>query len=168
MKDTQQKELYFRPLPIIGLTFLSLFMFIPIVSLFKDLNDTKVLVMLLIFIPITVWFSYRVTRFLIYLIQNRPALILTETHLLDNFAHRQISWVDIHEIRDGDLKSRYLSIVLNNPEKYIGEIKSSVSRKLYRYNTKLFNATFTIPFDILKGDKEENLSKALVEKINYL
>jgi hypothetical protein len=157
MKDTQQKELYFRPLPVIGLTFLCLFMFIPIVSLIKDLNDTKVLIMVLIFIPITFWFSYRVTRFIIYLIKNRPALILTETHLIDNFAHRQISWLDIQEIRDGDLKSRYLSIVLDNPEKYISEIKSSVSRKLYRYNTKLFNATFTIPFDILKGDKEENL-----------
>ena len=57
------------------------------------------------------------------------------------------------------MKSRYLSIALKDPAIYINKMKNGFIKKLYRLNTKLFKATFTIHFDILKGNKEENLKQ---------
>jgi hypothetical protein len=152
-------HLYFKPLPVFGLLYVVMMLYVPIFFLIRDFTDYKVFIFLFFVIPITLWFSFIELRILFFLFKKIPVLILNETQLIDNFNNRKIYWIDILDIRDGDLKSRYLSIALKDPAIYINKMKNGFIKKLYRLNTKLFKATFTIHFDILKGNKEENLKQ---------
>ena len=85
-------HLYFKPLPVFGLLYVVMMLYVPIFFLIRDFTDYKVFIFLFFVIPITLWFSFIELRILFFLFKKIPVLFLFFFYLIYNFNNIKINW----------------------------------------------------------------------------
>jgi hypothetical protein len=88
------------------------------------------------------------------MLSGTPALILTENTLFDFQSGRTINWTDIKDFSMSGYRTTYISIKLNNIEKYISNMKNPLSRFYFRINSRLFHGTFAFNISLIKGNND--------------
>jgi hypothetical protein len=89
------------------------------------------------------------------MVSGKPALILTRETLFVYQTGITIEWKDIKGFNLGGQKSSYITIRLNQPDKYLQRIKNPFSKLFYRVNSKLFGNTFFFTVSLIKGNDEK-------------
>jgi hypothetical protein len=163
MTDTKT-EYYFSKIAIIFasllmLVILFLLVFLAYIFYSADLKIAT-LICLFIFLLFLITFPGYYRRINFFL-ADTPALILTRDELIDNINLQKFKWTDIQNISSESIKMttrvNYIAISLNNPDKYIDNIKSLYKRLIARLNQKDFGGAFSIQPNIIKCDNFELL-----------
>lgn len=93
-------------------------------------------------------------KFFLFLMTNRPALILTPNSLIDNVNGLDIKWSEIknisYQLNKGKAPGGYIAITVVDPDKYILRDPNPFSRLIKRLNTDHFGGTFSIPPSSIK------------------
>ena len=117
----------------------------------------KLVIFFIIWTPTIAWTSHEYFKALYFVIKNKPVLVLTKSQLIDNFNAITYNWSDIKQIRRRSFGSRYLAIILYEPERYKKIIKNVIARQLYKIDTSIFKTAFTVHYALLEGDEDSNL-----------
>jgi hypothetical protein len=151
---------YFHPLFIPVLILIPILMMVPIYNLLNKEAPLKGYLLISFMIIVTALLFFRIVKYFIRLISGKPALVITENNFFDFQTGLTIEWKDIENFSLDGYRSKYISIKLNNREKYISLFKNPLARLYYRLHSKLFHGTFTFNVDFLKG-KNENILEIL-------
>jgi len=104
------------------------------------------------------------------IIDKKMGLIVDEQGITDNSSAISvglIDWVDITEIKSAQLMStRFLLIMVKNPEKYIGRAKL-YQAKIMRTNSNMYGTPISIASTTLKYNFDD-LERLLKNKLNEL
>ena len=106
------------------------------------------------------------------LFDNKAGLIINENGITDNSNASSIGlieWNDILEIKTKQVMStKFLLIVVENPEKYIEKAKSGMKARLMKTNMKMYGTPLSITSNTLNYDFErlEKLINTEFEKNN--
>ncbi|MDF2188087.1 STM3941 family protein [Paraflavitalea sp. CAU 1676] len=109
------------------------------------------------------------------LFDNEPGLVLSEQGIIDNastYKFGLIPWSDISQIYDRTVqasitsKQRFVTIGLENPDKYISRETNVLKRKLLQANAKNYGSPIHISTNGLKTSHKEllNLVNSYFEK----
>jgi hypothetical protein len=143
---------------IIVAVYFILFSVVISVSIFLIFNEVYIPILFIWILPVLLIFDSfpRLISVSKCIFQNKPALILTPTTLIDNINNYSIHWNEIKQISvQYNRNSEYVAIELYNPKKHIKNTKNAFQKMILKANTKHFNGTFSIHPNILKGKKEE-------------
>lgn len=120
----------------------------------------------ILFFGVTGFFGFK------KLSDKKVGLIIDSNGITDNSNATSvglIEWNDITSITTKQVMStKFLSININNPEKYINKAKSGIKAKLMRSNMKMYGTPISITSNTLKYNFEEleRLIQTEFEKIN--
>jgi hypothetical protein len=130
--------------------------------LWKD----KAYIAVLIFFCVLLILSYeafpKLIKFSSHYFKKVPALILTETQLIDNVNDTVFDWSDIKKINyQVNTRSNYISIEVKSPSKFLKSESNAYNRLIMKLNTSFFRGTFSLKPLLIDCKKKE-----LVENLN--
>ncbi|MCF6405117.1 hypothetical protein L3C95_19600 [Chitinophaga filiformis] len=98
--------------------------------------------------------------FIVKRLRNKKAgLIISDDGIIDNMSAANpglIPWSDIEEVVSNSvMKQEFLTLIVRNPEEYIGRQRSFLIRKTMQLNFKSYGSPIQIPLNNLKASPAE-------------
>jgi hypothetical protein len=130
--------------------------------LWKDKAYFTVLIFFCILLLLSFEVFPKLIKYSRHYFKNEPALILTETQLIDNVNGQVFEWSDIEKINyQISSQSNYISIEVKSPSKFLKSESNAYKRLIMNLNTNFFRGTFSLKPLLIKCKKKE-----LIENLN--